>query len=56
MFKSALETHSSVDRTTQEHPCHGTAKEVFLRSTPLSPLASSLCYVFATILPLSMTH
>ncbi len=37
MFKSALETHLSVDRTTQEHPCHGTAKEVFLRKFPPPP-------------------
>ncbi len=37
-------------------PCHGKAKKVFLRSAPLCPLAASVCYVFATILPLSMTH
>ena len=30
MFKSALETHLSVDGTTQQHPCHRTPKEVFL--------------------------
>jgi hypothetical protein len=41
MFKGALETHLSVDRTTQEHPCHDTAKEVFLSHSagrnPLEP-------------------
>src|ERR1700685_2264952 len=65
MFKSTFETHLSVDRTTHEHPCHGTAKEVFQSQSPepiftspkvpLCPLAASPRYVFAAILPLSIT-